>query len=167
MSVNAGLYTSATAEWATPPALFNELDAVFGFDVDVCATHDNAKCDQYFTEEEDGLTQDWSERICFMNPPYGTVIGQWVEKAYTESKRGATVVCLLPARTDTGWFQKWCSKAQCQLFLRGRVKFGDGQNSAPFPSVIVVFSPRTWDMRRLEHLGLLYYRNPLGIYQVH
>ena len=133
-----GLFTSATDDWATPQKLFNELNQEFHFNTDVCAVKKNAKCEHYFTPEIDGLSQDW-KGVCYCNPPYGRKIGKWVKKAYEEAQKGATVVCLLPARTDTKWFQDYCLKQKDIRFIRGRLKFGDAQNSAPFPSVIVIF----------------------------
>ena len=137
--MNKGLFSSKYCDWETPADLFEELNAEFGFDVDVCATAENAKCKTYFTPETDGLIQSW-RGVCFMNPPYGRAIGKWVAKAYEEAQRGATVVCLLPARTDTRWFHEYCVKGEIR-FLRGRVKFlrGGEAGPAPFPSMIVVF----------------------------
>lgn len=137
--VNPGLFSSKTPEWATPIALFRELDAEFGFELDVCSTHENAKCARHFTRDDDGLAQEWAG-VCWMNPPYGREIGTWVRKAYEASQRGATVVCLLPARTDTAWWHTYCCLGEAR-FLRGRLKFNDGKGSAPFPSVVVVFRP--------------------------
>lgn len=130
-------YSSQTDQWATPQDLFDELDAEFKFGLDVCASSDNAKCERHFTAEEDGLAQQW-QGVCFMNPPYGDAIGKWVAKAYESGLLGAVVVCLVPARVDTGWWWDYCTKGQIR-FLRGRLKFGGGQNSAPFPSAVVVF----------------------------
>jgi site-specific DNA-methyltransferase (adenine-specific) len=76
-----------------------------------------------------------------MNPPYGREIGQWVKKAYNESRNGATVVCLLPARTDTAWWHDYVLPMATVTFIRGRLKFGDSKNSAPFPSAVAVFYP--------------------------
>ena len=122
---------------------FNMLDKEFGFSIDVCALPENAKCARYYTPAHDGLSMAW-EGICWMNPPYGRQIGRWVEKAYHEAKyRRATVVCLLPARTDTQWFQDFCLRSKDIRFIRGRLKFGGAKNSAPFPSVVVVFSQET------------------------
>ena len=138
---NTGLRTSNTPEWATPQDFFDELDEEFGFTLDVCATPENAKCERYFTEADDGLAQDWSGEVCWMNPPYGRVIGGWMRKAYEESQKGATVVCLVPARTDTAWWWDTAMKVWPHgiRLVRGRLKFGDGQGSAPFPSAVVVF----------------------------
>jgi len=137
--MNPVLFSSKTDEWETPQALFDELDREFGFTLDVCALPENAKCDLFFTPETDGLSQSWKGHICWMNPPYGREIGKWVKKAYEESQRGATVVCLLPARTDTRWFHDYIyGKAEIR-FLRGRIKFVGAENSAPFPSMIVIY----------------------------
>lgn len=138
--MNAGMYSSATCEWETPQWLFDKLDAAYHFDLDVCARPENAKCGRYYTPEQDGLTQDWSG-VCWMNPPYGREIGKWVRKAYETAVQGGTVVCLLPARTDTAWWHDYCMRGNIE-FLRGRLKFGNAKNSAPFPSAIVVFSGR-------------------------
>ena len=132
-------FSSKTDMWATPQDTFDALAAEFGpFDLDVCATPENAKCPHYYTREDDGLAQPWTGR-CFMNPPYGRTIGQWMKKAYEESQRGALVVCLVPARTDTAWWHDYAMKGQIR-FLRGRLKFGGSANSAPFPSAVVVFA---------------------------
>lgn len=130
-------YSSSTDLWSTPQDLFDELDGEFGFTLDVCATPENAKCDAFFTEGQDGLAQDWSG-VCWMNPPYGDAIARWVEKAYESAKLGATVVCLVPARVDTGWWWRWCRHGEIR-FLRGRLKFGGSETGAPFPSAVVVF----------------------------
>ena len=131
-------FSSSTCEWETPPALFAELDGIFGgFTLDPCATPQNAKCARYFTREDDGLSQPWSGKV-FMNPPYGREIGKWVKKAWAESLGGALVVCLLPARVDTRWWHEYARKGHV-YFVRGRLKFGASLNSAPFPSAIVTF----------------------------
>lgn len=135
----AGMMSSATPEWATPQAFFDRLHLQYGFDLDVCATAENAKCARFFTEADNGLAQDW-RGVCWMNPPYGREIGKWVRKAYESAQAGATVVCLLPARVDTAWWHDYCAKGQ-YWFVRGRLKFGAGTNSAPFPSVVVTFLP--------------------------
>lgn len=131
-------FMSETVEWATPEAFFKRFNDEFNFDVDVCATAQNAKCLRYYTKETDGLAQSWAGDKCWMNPPYGREIGKWVKKAYESSKQGAVVVCLLPARTDTQWWHDYCMNAELR-FVRGRLKFGGATNSAPFPSVVVVF----------------------------
>lgn len=137
MSINQGLFTSNTDLWATPKDFFDKLDKEFDFELDVCATAENAKCPHFFSPEQDGLNRKWIG-ICWMNPPYGREIGKWVKKAYESSLDGVTVVCLLPARTDTKWWHDYCMKGEIRL-VKGRLKFGDSKNSAPFPSAVVIF----------------------------
>jgi site-specific DNA-methyltransferase (adenine-specific) len=127
-----------TAEWETPLDLFLKLDAEFHFDMDVCASAENAKCGDYWTAEDDGLAQPWYGLTCWCNPPYGREISKWVKKA---AESGATVVMLLPARTDTRWFHDYVYRKAEIRFIRGRLKFGGARNAAPFPSMIVVFRP--------------------------
>ena len=129
------MFSSKTDLWSTPQDLFNKYDAIYHFETDVCALQENAKCKRFFTPEMDGLKQEWTG-VCWCNPPYGRQIGMWVEKAV---KSFATVVMLLPARTDTKWFHDWCLPYGKIEFLRGRLKFGGCENSAPFPSMVVVF----------------------------
>lgn len=131
--------SSATEMWATPQDFFDGLNREFGFDLDVCAVAGNAKCASFFTPEQDGLSQQW-RGVCWMNPPYGRTIGDWMRKAYESSLDGATVVCLVPARTDTRWWHEYASRGEVR-FIRGRLKFGDAKTSAPFPSAVVVFHP--------------------------
>ena len=134
-------YSSKTVEWATPQELFDKYNQVWGFTTDVCATSANAKCTSFFTKEDDGLSMDWVG-VCWMNPPYGRVISEWMEKAYSSCvENGATVVCLVPSRTDTRWFHNYAVKGDIE-FIKGRVKFG-GKGPAPFPSMVVVFRPAT------------------------
>ncbi len=133
-------FQSRSCEWATPPELFAALAAEFGpFDLDVCATAENAKCARYFTRAQDGLRQRWAGRV-WMNPPYGRAIGLWVSKARqaAESGEAELVVCLLPARVDTRWWHQHAARGETR-FLPGRVRFGGAKNSAPFPSAVVVF----------------------------
>ena len=134
-------FSSESNEWGTPQDLYNELDEQYGFTLDPCATKENAKCDKYYTKEDDGLLQDWRDEVVFMNPPYGREISKWIEKAYTESLHGdCIVVCLIPSRTDTKYWHDFIfSKAHKIMFIKGRLKFSGHKNSAPFPSAIVVF----------------------------
>ena len=133
-------YSSKTNEWSTPQDFFDELDKEFNFTLDPCATSENAKCTKYFTVEDDGLKQDWSKDTVFMNPPYGREIKYWVQKAYEESLKGATVVCLIPARTDTAYWHNYIfGKADDIRFIKGRLKFGGSKNTAPFPSAIIIY----------------------------
>jgi phage N-6-adenine-methyltransferase len=129
--------SSNSDRWETPQKLFDELNQKYNFELDVCALPENAKCENYFTPEVDGLKQDWTG-VCWMNPPYGREIGKWMKKALESSRNGAIVVCLVPARTDTAWWHDYAMKGEIE-FIRGRLKFGNSKNSAPFPSAIVVF----------------------------
>ena len=137
------MFSSATDMWATPQNFFDELNREFNFSLDACAVPSNAKCENFFTPEQDGLSQNW-EGIVWCNPPYGRDVGNWVKKAYESAHSGTetVVVMLLPARTDTKWFHEYIyGKAEVR-FVKGRLKFGDGTNSAPFPSMVVVFRPK-------------------------
>lgn len=137
-------FSSETDMWSTPNDFYDRLNTVFRFETDVCAIASNAKCDRFFTPEMDGLAQEWYG-ICWMNPPYGRGIGAWIQKAYESAKKnGATVVCLLPARVDTRWWHDYCAKGEV-YFVKGRLKFGDAKNSAPFPCAVVVFRPSVLD----------------------
>lgn len=135
MSINKGLFTSNTDLWETPQDFFDGLNKEFGFDLDVCALPENAKCERYFTPEKDGLDQEWKGTV-WCNPPYGKQVGKWVEKAY---KSNCTVVMLLPARTDTKWFHDYIYRKAEIRFVKGRLKFGGSKNPAPFPSMVVIY----------------------------
>ena len=133
------VFQKNSAEWETPQQLFDALNLLYHFDLDVCATPENAKCERFFTKEDDAFTKNWGGHSCWCNPPYGRAIRRWVAKAYEEAQKpGTTVVMLLPARTDTAWFHDYCLKGKVQ-FLKGRLKFGGADNNAPFPSIIVTF----------------------------
>ena len=131
---------SKSIEWGTPQDLFDELDREFHFTLDPCATPESAKCEKFYTIEQDGLSKSWAGERVFMNPPYGRPLKQWVKKAYEESQKGAIVVCLLPSRTDVRWFHDYCIKGDIR-FIKGRLKFGGAEHNAPFPSAIVIFNP--------------------------
>ena len=135
------MFSSKSNEWATPVRLFADLDAEFHFDLDPCATPENAKCRDFYSIDNDGLTKNWGGRRVFCNPPYGREIGAWVRKCSDEAKKpGTLVVMLIPARTDTAYFHDYIyGKAREIRFLRGRLRFNDGKSPAPFPSMIVVF----------------------------
>lgn len=137
------MFSSKTDQWETPQYLFDELNDEFGFDLDVCADESNHKCDNYFTKEQDGLKQEWDGAV-WCNPPYGRKIGEWVEKAYYSNIRyNNYIVMLLPARTDTKWFHNYIYYDKAEIrFIRGRLKFGNAKNSAPFPSMIVIYKPK-------------------------
>ena len=137
---NELMFSSKTDLWSTPWDFFEKLNDEFHFTLDTCSTHENAKCYKHFTIEEDGLLQDWGNEVVFCNPPYGRKIKDWVKKAYDESQKdNTTVVMLIPARTDTIYFHEYIyNKAEIR-FIKGRLKFGDAKNSAPFPSMVVIF----------------------------
>lgn len=138
--ITNGLMSSNTDNWPTPINLFRQLDAEFNFNLDPCASDDNHKCARYFTIKDNGLSKKWGgdDRV-FMNPPYGRNIGQWVKKARESAEQdGALVVALLPARSDTKWWLDVMQSSEIR-FIQGRLKFGDGKNGAPFPSVIVIW----------------------------
>ena len=135
------MFSSNTCEWATPQDFFDRLNAEFKFTLDPCASAENHKCDKYYTKAEDGLIQDWSGETVFCNPPYGREIGRWVCKCFHEVFDGKCpcAVMLIPARTDTRWFHDYIyNKAEIR-FIPGRLKFNSQKNSAPFPSMVVVF----------------------------
>lgn len=128
-------YSSKTDLWETPQSFFDELNREFHFETDVCAIPENAKCEKFYSPEQDGLKQDWTG-VCWCNPPYGRQIGKWVEKA---AKSNATVVMLLPARTDMKWFHDWILPFAEIRFVKGRLKFGGAEHNAPFPCMVVIF----------------------------
>ncbi len=130
-------FSSKTDEWYTPLDFYKALDSEFNFDLDPCCLPSSAKCDRFFTPEDDGIKQEWQGSV-FMNPPYGREIGLWMKKAYESSLNGSTVVCLVPSRTDTRWWHDYAMKGEIR-FLKGRLKFGGSKNPAPFPSAIVIF----------------------------
>lgn len=133
-------FSSKTDDWATPQEFFDRLNEEFNFTLDPCADEFNAKCAKYYTKKDNGLEKSWAGERVFMNPPYGRVIGDWVRKAYEESRERETlVVALIPSRTDTKYWHKYVMKAKEIRFVKGRLKFGDGRNSAPFPSAVVIF----------------------------
>jgi len=132
---------SQRIDWETPPDFFAGLDAEFGFTLDVCAHADNAKCERFLSLAEDGLLQPWEGETCWMNPPYGRIIRDWCAKAHREAHLGATVVGLLPSRTDTAWFHDHILGHAEVRFIRGRLRFVGAAASAPFPSIVVVWRP--------------------------
>lgn len=137
------MFSSKTDLWETPQEFFDCLNQEFHFELDVCALPENAKCNRYYTPEMDGLSSPW-DGVCWCNPPYGREIGSWVRRAWLSSSAGNTVVMLLPARTDTRWFHDYIyGKAEIR-FIRGRLKFGGSKNSAPFPSMVVIYKPSTY-----------------------
>lgn len=156
--MNTSLFSSSDQSWETPQPFFDALNRHFCFDLDVCATPLTAKTTRYCVPPEavrawgrrtfrrifthalvDGLAQPWTGRRCWMNPPYGREIGAWVAKARREAEAGSLIVGLLPARTDAAWWQDNVQGHADVRFVRGRLKFGNAANSAPFPSAIAVW----------------------------
>ena len=142
--VNPVVYSSDRQDWATPQAFFDALDAEFGFTLDACALPHNAKCPAFLTPEDDALACAWGHGVVFCNPPYGPGIGKWVRKAYDEAQRGAVVVALIPARTETSYWHEYVMRAAEIRLIRGRLRFSGIRVNAPFPSAVVVFRPGAW-----------------------
>lgn len=153
--------SSERHDWETPGRLFDVLNREFGFTVDVAASAGNALCRRYYTIAENGLAQDWAGEVCWMNPPYGPDLPRWMRKAFQsargEGKPGATVVCLVPARTHAKWFHAYCPQAEVR-FLRGRLRFDNADHEAPFAQLVIIFRPgpgsgelgRPWVMKPWE-----------------
>ena len=135
------MFSSKTDDWATPQETFDELNQEFNFTLDPCADEYNHKCSKYYTKEQNGLIQDWGGEIVFCNPPYGREVKKWVEKCYREVNFGNCIcaVMLIFARTDTKWFHDYIYKKAEIRFIKGRLKFGCSTNSAPAPSMVVIF----------------------------
>jgi phage N-6-adenine-methyltransferase len=137
--MNRVLFTSTSEEWPTPRSFFAKLNRRYRFTLDPCATSENATCSTFFTKEDNGLAQDWGTHRVFCNPPYGRAIGAWVRKCFEASQRGALVVLLVPARTDTRWFHDFVQGKAEIRFIEGRLTFGTATCAAPFPSMIAVY----------------------------
>lgn len=133
------LFSSKTDDWSTPQEFYDVLNAEFNFTLDPCADDMNHKCDKYFTKVQNGLVQDWSGERVYCNPPYGKGIQEWVAKC---ANHDGLAVMLIPARTDTKWFHQFVyNKPNVEVrFVKGRLKFGNSKNSAPFPSMVVIFN---------------------------
>jgi phage N-6-adenine-methyltransferase len=141
MTIAPVLYSSAAEEWPTPSAFFTKLNRRYHFTLDPCATAENAKCRLFFTKQQDGLQQDWGTHSVFCNPPYGRAVSKWARKCFEASQGGALVVLFVPARTDTRWFHSWVQGKADIEFIRGRLRFGGADTSAPFPSMLAIYSP--------------------------
>lgn len=141
MSNLNGLFSSKNIEWETPQSFFDELNDEFHFTLDSCASPHNAKCERFYTPEQDGLSQDWEGERVFCNPPYGSSIYNWIRKCSLESKKPNTlVVALIPVRTDTKYFHEFIYKKVKEIrFVKGRLKFSNSKQLAPFPSMVVIF----------------------------
>jgi phage N-6-adenine-methyltransferase len=133
-------FSQTRTDWPTPLVLFNKLNKEFNFTLDPCADKSNAKCNKYFSKEDDGLKQSWYKEISYVNPPYGPGMVNWLKKALSESNEFDTVViCLIPARTNTRWWHDICMKAYEIRFICGRPKFGDAKHGLPQPLALIVF----------------------------
>jgi len=151
MALIKSMVSSKTNEWETPQWFFDELNDEFGFTLDPCS-NGNHKCEKFYTIKEDGLKQDWSKEIVFMNPPYGGHTGDWLKKALDESKLGATIVCLIVSSTDRSYWHDYIFPYAKQIrFIRGRLKFGEADSTAPFASAVVIFSPKEFEEKILYY----------------
>ena len=130
-------FNSGNQEWETPDDLFNRLNEEFKFTLDVCASEINKKHENYITKKQDSLNTDWGNNICWMNPPFNE-LKKWVEKAYQESMKGSTVVCLIPSRTNTNWWHEYCMKGEIR-YIKGRPKFKGCVHGFPQPLSIIIF----------------------------
>ena len=133
------MFSSASDEYSTPQAFFDALNAEFHFTLDPCSTDENAKCANHYTKAQDGLAQDWTGERVFCNPPYGREMPKWIAKCAEHGARGGVAVMLIPARTDTKAFHDYIYGRAEIRFIKGRLKFGDSKNPAPFPSMVVIF----------------------------
>ena len=140
MNITKGLTSTGNIVAETPKYLFDKISSIFNFSLDVCALPENAKCENYYTAKDDGLSKPWGGGV-WCNPPYGREISSWVKKAYEESQKeyNSFVLMLLPARTDTKWWWDWVQGKATLFFIKGRVKFGDHNVGAPFPSVLALY----------------------------
>lgn len=140
MNMTKGLTSTGNIVAETPKYLFDKISSIFNFSLDVCALPENAKCENYYTPKDDGLSKPWMGGV-WCNPPYGREISSWVKKAYEESQKeyNSFVLMLLPARTDTKWWWDWVQGKATLFFIKGRVKFGDHNVGAPFPSVLALY----------------------------
>lgn len=143
-------FSSVDQTWCTPSEFYKMLDEEFDFELDPSCTEKTAKCERFFTPETDGLSQSWevhNGRAVFCNPPYGKELKKWVKKAFEESKKGVTIVLLIPSRTDTSYFHDYIYGRTEIRFIRGRLKFEDengnaSRNSAPFPSLVAIYNKK-------------------------
>ena len=147
MSSGAYMNKAKRDDWGTPRDLFDALHAVYGFNLDVAASKENALCDRFFTKEDNGLRKNWSlgadgPTVVWCNPPFGRGINDWVSKAILEWNlhHCSGIVMLLPSRTGTKWFHLLNEHPECKItFHRGRLKFAGAKHSAPFDTLLAVF----------------------------
>lgn len=142
------IHSSDRQNWRTPPDLFEPLNEVFDFKLDAASDGNNALCDRFFTPEDDALQQSWNAgegAWTWCNPPYGRGLKNWIHKAVEESQKGARVVVLAFACTDTQWFREAWFAAREVWFFSGRIKFVDPDDPnakrapAPKGSALYVF----------------------------
>lgn len=156
MVLQKAMVSSKTNEWETPQEFFDKLNEEFNFTLDPCS-NGNHKCNKFYTIKEDGLKQDWSNDVVFMNPPYGGHTADWIKKAFEESQKGSTVVCLIVSSTDRSYWHNYIFPFSKQIrFIRGRLKFGEAKTTAPFASVIVIFSPKEFDQKIVFYPDCVY-----------
>lgn len=141
MGIDKNSFKSKSVEYSTPIEIVEPLKKEFNLQLDVCATNHNNKCKKYFTKEQDGLKLDWNKYgNCWMNPPWSRELKKWVAKAYEESQKGITVVCLLPVRTNTIWWHKYIIDTKTEVrFLKGEIKFNGMEKGLWLPCAIVIF----------------------------
>lgn len=152
------MVSSKSNEWNTPQWLFDKLDEEFNFTLDPCSNNGNAKCGKCYTKKEDGLKQDWSKDVVFMNPPYGGHTGEWIRKAWQESLKGATVVCLIVSSTDRSYWHEYIFPYASQIrYIRGRLKFSNADSTAPFASAIIIF-----DGKKKYDRNMIYYLDSIN-----
>jgi phage N-6-adenine-methyltransferase len=139
--------SSSDDSWTTPRTFFDSLNREFDFTLDAAALKSSALCNRWYGPDHDSLdmqdafSRDWQQDAqgnIWLNPPYGRTIKSWMQKANLEASRGGgQIVCLVPSRTDTTWWHENCIQHEVR-FIRGRLKFGNQKNPAPFPSAVVI-----------------------------
>lgn len=163
-------FSSANSDWETPPDFYDRLRGEFRFTLDVCATRKNTKCKAFYSPQMNALTKRWHKVVkpdgwAWMNPPYGREIVHWVQKAACESRFGLNIVCLLPARTDTKWFHEYVFGVCTELRLvKGRLKFGGHDNSAPFPSMVAIYNAWTSTNATPTYVTTMVAKSPPRVY---
>ena len=136
--ITEGMFSSNSDEWETPQWLFDELNERYAFTLDLAATLENRKCEIFDTDLLPNDPKGYAGESCFMNPPYSK-IKDFMRKAYNISEYADCVVVLIPSRTDTRYWHDYVMKASRIEFIKGRLKFSESKQGAPFPSAIVIF----------------------------
>lgn len=141
--IDKALFSSKSDEWSTPQDFYDKLNEKYNFVYDLAATEENTKCPDFSSIESESLENSWHmiNGWCWLNPPYSKC-KEFVKKSYEEMELGAKIVMLIPSRTDTKWFHEYIyEKEGVKIeFIKGRLKFGTSKNSAPFPSMLVIFN---------------------------